>query len=106
MNTIFEAYVQELLNMPINLLIVLYLVYPRYLFNMGPAYLFSRGVETLLIDRYLTLELDTWGPEGVSLTDEVWGNPIGEKGPLECGDLLLQLCCRTEDTIGGVSLDE
>ena len=54
-DTIFDAFVQELLNMPINLLLALYLVYPRYLFNMGPAYMFSRGVETLRIDGYLTL---------------------------------------------------
>ena len=54
-DTIFEAFVQELLNMPINLLLALYLVYPRYLFNMGPAHIFSRGVETHRIDGYLTL---------------------------------------------------
>ena len=56
-NAIFEAFVQEFLSMPINLLLTLYLVYPRYLFNMGPAYMFSRGVETLRIDGYLTLIL-------------------------------------------------
>ena len=55
--TIFGAFVQELLSMPISLLLALYLVYPRYLFNMGPAYMFSRGVETLRIDGYLTLVL-------------------------------------------------
>ena len=33
--TIFGAFVREILSMPINLLFVLYLVYPRYLFNMG-----------------------------------------------------------------------
>ena len=60
-DTIFEAFVQELLNMPINLLLALYLVYPRYLFNMDPAYLFSRGVETIRIDGYLTLVLLTHG---------------------------------------------
>ena len=60
-DTIFEAFVQELLNMPINLLLALYLVYPRYLFNMGPAYLFSRGVGTLRIDGYLTLVFLTHG---------------------------------------------
>ena len=59
--TIFEAFVQELLSMSINLLLALYLVYPRYLFNMGPAYMFSRGVETLRIDGYLTLVLLTHG---------------------------------------------
>ena len=47
--TIFGAFVKELLNMPISLLLALYLVYPRYLFNMGPAYMFSRGVETFRI---------------------------------------------------------
>ena len=57
----FDAFVQELLNMPINLLLALYLVYPRYLFNMGPAYMFSRGVKTLRIDGYLTLVLLTHG---------------------------------------------
>ena len=60
--TIFEACVQELLSMPISLLQApLYLVYPRYLFNMGPAYMFSRGVETLRIDGYLALVLLTHG---------------------------------------------
>ena len=47
--------------MPISLLLALYLVYPRYLFNMGPAYMFSRGVDTLRIDGYLTLVLLTHG---------------------------------------------
>ena len=59
--TIFKAFMQEVLNMPINLLLALYLVYPRYLFNMGPAYMFSRGVGTLRIDGYLTLVLLTHG---------------------------------------------
>ena len=56
--TIFGAFVQELLSMPISLLLVLYLV---YLFNMGPAYMFSRGVETLRADGYLALVLLTHG---------------------------------------------
>ena len=43
--TIFGAFIQEILNMPISLLLALYLVYPRYLFKMGPAYMFSRGVD-------------------------------------------------------------
>ena len=59
--TIFGAFVQEILGMPISLLLALYLVYPRYLFNMGPAYMFSRGVETLLVDGYLALLLLTHG---------------------------------------------
>ena len=48
---------QELLIMPGALLLALYLLYPRYLFNMGPAFMFSRGVETRQIDGYLTLVL-------------------------------------------------
>ena len=44
--------------MPINLMLALNL---RYLFNIGPAYMFSRGVETLRIDGYLTLVLLTHG---------------------------------------------
>ena len=44
-NTILDAFVQDILSMSINLLLALYLVYPRYLFNMGPDYMFSRGVE-------------------------------------------------------------
>ena len=59
--TIFVAFVQDLLSMPINLLLALYPVYPRYLFNMGPANMFSRRVETLWIDGYLTLVLLTHG---------------------------------------------
>ena len=59
--TIFKAFIQEILNMPISLLLALYLVYPRYLFKMGPAYVFSRGVDTLRIDGYLTLVLLTHG---------------------------------------------
>ena len=47
--------------MPISLLLALYLVYPRYVFNMGPAFMFSRGVETLRIDGYLALVLLTHG---------------------------------------------
>ena len=59
--TIFGAFVREILSMPISLLLALYLVYPRYLFNMGPAYMFSRGVEILRIDGYLALVLLTHG---------------------------------------------
>ena len=59
--TIFGAFIQEILNMPISLLLALYLVYPRYLFIMGPAYMFSRGVDTLRIDGYLALVLLTHG---------------------------------------------
>ena len=60
-DTIFGAFVQELLRLPISLLLDLYLVYPRYLFNMGPAYMFIRGLETLWIDGYLALVLLTHG---------------------------------------------
>ena len=40
----------SLFSMTINLLLGLYLVFPRHLFNMGPAFMFSRSVETLRID--------------------------------------------------------
>ena len=59
--TVFGAFIQEMLIMPISLLLALYLVYPRHLFNMGPAYMFSRGVDTLRIDVYLALVLLTHG---------------------------------------------
>ena len=59
--TIFEAFVQEILSMPTSLLSALYLVYPRYLFSMGRDYTFSRGAETLRIDGYLALVLLTHG---------------------------------------------
>ena len=58
---IFGAFVQEILSMPISLLLAMYLVYPRYLFNICPALMFSRGVETLRIDGYLALVLLTHG---------------------------------------------
>ena len=64
--TIFGSFIQEILNMLISLLLALYLVYPRYLFNMGPAYMLSRGVDTLRIDGFLALVLLTHG-ELVSL---------------------------------------
>ena len=75
-DTIFEAFVQELLNMPINLLLALYLVYPRYLFNMGPAYMFSRGVETFRIDGYLTLVLLNHGELVASHQLMKYGEPL------------------------------
>ena len=59
--TIFGAFIQEILNMPIRLLLALYLVYLRSLFNMGPAYMFSRDVDTFRIDGYLALVLLTHG---------------------------------------------
>ena len=75
-DTIFEAFVQELLNMPINLFLALYLVYPRYLFNMGPAYMFSRGVVTFRIDGYLTLVLLTHGEQVAFHRLVKYGEPL------------------------------
>ena len=48
-NTIFEAFVQSLehVGQPAA---GLYLVYPKYLFNVGTVCMFSRGVETPRID--------------------------------------------------------
>ena len=63
-DTIFDAFVRELLKLHINLLLALHLVYPRFLFNKCPAYMFSRGVETLRIDGYLILVLLTHGELG------------------------------------------
>ena len=62
--------------MPINLLLALYLVYPRCIFNMGPAYMFSRGVETLQIDGYLTLVLLAHGELTASHRLLKYGEPL------------------------------
>ena len=70
--TIFEAFVQDLLSVSINLPLALYLVYTKYLFNMVPAYIISRRVERLRIDGYLNT-LDAWDPGGIPSTDEIWG---------------------------------
>ena len=59
--TIFDTFITDLLSRSIKPLLALYLVFPRYLFNMGPSYMFSRVVETLRIDRHLTLNLLTQG---------------------------------------------
>ena len=75
-NAISEVFVQELLSMPINLLLTLYLVYPRYLFNMGPAYMFSRGVETLRNDGYLTVILLTHGELTTFHRLKKYGEPL------------------------------
>ena len=97
-NAIIGAFVQELLSMPINLLLTSYLVYPRYLFKMGPAYMFSRGVETLRIDGYLTLILPTHGELTKFHRLMKYGEPLSR-------DLFLHVCCWTEDAAGGISLD-
>ena len=59
--TIFGAFVQEILGMPVSLLLALYLGLPQILVQHGPAYMFSRGVETLRVDGYLALVLLTHG---------------------------------------------
>ena len=103
--TIFRAFVQELLNMPISLVLALYLVYPTYLFNMGPAYMFSRGVETLRIDGYLALVLLTHG-ELVSFYRLMkYGEPLSMGKPLEYRHLFVQVRGGTEDVAGGISTD-
>ena len=51
-NTIFEAFVQDLLTITINLLLALYLMYPTYLLV---------GVEILRTDGFLILILLTNG---------------------------------------------
>ena len=105
-DTIFEAFVQELLNMPINLILALYLVYPRYLFNMGSAYMFSRGVKPLRIDGYLRLLLLTHGKLTAFHRLTKYGERhVRKEGSPECGDLFVQVCCWTEDVACGVSSD-
>ena len=37
--TLSETFIQDLFSMSVNLLLVLYLVFPRYLSNMGPAFM-------------------------------------------------------------------
>ena len=102
--TIFGAFLQELLSVPISLLLALYLVFPRYLFNMDPAYMISWGVETLRIDGYLALVLLTHG-ELVSSINEIWGAPVDGEKPLEHRHLFIQECCRAKDATSRVSLD-
>ena len=65
--------------MPINLLLALYLVYARYVFNMGPAYMFSRGVRTLRIDGYLTLVLLAHGELTAFHRLMKYGEPVSVK---------------------------
>ena len=105
-DTIFGAFVQEILSMLISLLLALYLVYPRYLFNMGPAYMFSRGVETLRIDGYLALVLLTHG-ELVSfhrLTK--YGEALSMGKTHSSIDTYSYKCaCGTEEAAGGISPD-
>ena len=104
--TIFGAFVQEILGMPISLLLALYLVYPRYLFNMGPANMFSRGVETLRVDGYLALVLLTHGGTSViSSIDEIWGAPVNGEGTLEYRPLFLQVCRGVEDAVSAIPHD-
>ena len=62
--TIFETFIQENLGMFLalylfNLLLALCLVIPRSMFNMWPALMSSRDVETLWIDRCFILSLLT-----------------------------------------------
>ena len=90
---------QGLLRISINLLLVLYLVYLRYLFNMGPTYMFSQGVETLRNDGYLTLILLTHGNLAAFHRLLKYGKPPnGGESPPETGYLLLQKCGRAEDS--------
>ena len=49
---------------------------PRYLFKMGPAYMFSRGVGTLRTDGYLTLVLLTHGELTVFHRLMKYGKPL------------------------------
>ena len=101
-DTIFDAFVQELLNMPINLSLALYLVYPGYLFNMGPAYMFSRGAETLRIDGYLTLVLLTHGELTAFHRLMKYGEPLSMGKTHPSAETYSYKCTAIA---GGVSLD-
>ena len=82
--TIFGAFVQEILSISISLLLALYLVYPRYLFNMGPAYMFRR------IDGYLALVLLTHGELVPFHRLTKYGEPLVDgEDPLEHRHLLV-----------------
>ena len=59
--SLFELFITKLLNIPINLLLALILVFPLNLFDLGTAFLFSRGEEILRLDGYLTLLIMTHG---------------------------------------------
>ena len=91
-DTIFDAFGQELLNKPIILILALYLVYPRYLLNLGAAYRFSRGMETLRIDEYLLLVLLTHGELTAFHRLMKYGEPLSVRKSVkkpECGDLFV-----------------
>ena len=51
--TLFDTFTQDLLSVTINLL----LEFPWYVFDIGPAFMWSWGGEVLRIDGYLTLTL-------------------------------------------------
>ena len=65
---------------------------------MGPAYMFSRGLETLRINGYLTLVLLTHGNLKAF-------HRLMKYGDSKYGDLLLQMSCRTKDTAGVIPLN-
>ena len=91
--------------MPINVVLVLYLVYPRYLFNMGPAYMFSRGVETLRIDGYLTLILLTHGELTKFHRLMKYGEPLSVRKAHPSTETYSYKSCWTEDAASGISPD-
>ena len=91
-DTTFDAFEQELLNIPINLLLALYLVCPRYLFNMDPAYMFSRGVKTLRIDGYLTLVLLTHGELTAFHQMMKYGEPLSVRKAHPCVETYSYKC--------------
>ena len=98
--TIFGAFVQELWRMPKSLLLALYLVYPRYLFNMGPAYMLSRVVETLRIDGYLALVLLAHGELVPFHRLMKYGEPLSMRKTHSSIDIYSYKCAA-----GGVSSD-
>ena len=65
----FEALMQDVLSMSVFFLLALCLY--GSLFNMGPAFLFSRIVETLRVYGYLTLTTNAWKSGSVLSPNEV-----------------------------------
>ena len=96
-DTIFDAFVRELLKLHINLLLALHLVYPRFLFNKFSGVYVQQGCGNAPNRWVLDIgTLDPWRAR------EVQGNSVGKKGSPECGDLFIQVCCRTEDVAGRI----
>ena len=77
----------------------LFLVYPRSLFNMGPAYMFSRDVETLTIDGYLTLVLLTHGNLTAFHRLKKYGEPLSVRKAHASVETYSYKCAAGQETL-------